>query len=105
MHFQRIRPGAKFLALAVLCVCLFPSFLRSQSTTQGAIAGTVVDSSGAAVGGAAITLRNAGTNAEINLTADPKGHFKAPQVPPGTYSVTISATGFGIYNRSEEHTS
>ena len=98
MHFQRIRPGAKFLALAVLCVCLFPSFLRSQSTTQGAIAGTVVDSSGAAVGGAAITLRNDGTNAEINLTADPNGYFKAPQVPPGTYSVTISATGFGIYN-------
>ena len=30
--------------------------------------------------------------------ADPNGYFKAPLVPPGTYTVTISAKGFGTYN-------
>ena len=28
----------------------------------------------------------------------PSGYFKAPLVPPGTYTVTISAKGFGTYS-------
>ena len=96
MYLQRIRFRAAFVALAVLC--LFPADSRAQSTTQGAIGGTVVDTSGAAVAGAAVTLHNDGTNAEFKLTADASGYFKAPLVPPGTYTVTIVAPGFGTYS-------
>jgi outer membrane receptor protein involved in Fe transport len=85
------------LALAVLCLCLFPVASRGQSTTQGAIAGTILDASGAAVPGAAITLHNDGTNAELRLTTDANGYFKAPLIPPGTYTVTISMVGYGTY--------
>jgi outer membrane receptor protein involved in Fe transport len=98
MYLQRIRFRAAFVALAVLCLFLFPADSRAQSTTQGAIGGTVVDTSGAAVAGAAVTLHNDGTNAEFKLTADASGYFKAPLVPPGTYTVTIAATGFGTYS-------
>ncbi len=76
-----------------LCLGLFSGFARAQSTTQGAIAGTVVDASGAVVPGAAVTLHNDGTSAEFKLVADASGYFKAPLVPPGTYTVTISAHG------------
>ncbi len=31
-------------------------------------------------------------------SSDPSGYFKVPLVPPGTYTVTISAKGFGIYS-------
>ena len=68
-----------------------------QSTTQGAIAGTVEDVSSAAIPGAAITIHNNGTNAEEHLTADSSGYFDAPLVEPGTYTVTIAAQGFGEY--------
>jgi len=98
MHLQRIRTSAVFIALAIVSLCLFSSGASAQSTTQGAIGGTVVDSSGAAVAGASVTLHNNGTNAEFKLTADASGYFKAPLVPPGTYTVTISSSGFGTYS-------
>ena len=98
MFVHRIRTSAAFAALAVLCLCFFSVASRGQSTTQGAIAGTILDASGAAVPGVAITLHNVGTNAEFRLTSDANGYFKAPLVPPGTYTVTIAMAGYGTYS-------
>jgi hypothetical protein len=78
--------------LAALCLVVNP--LLAQSTTQGAIGGTVFDSTEASVPNAAVTIHNDGTNAEIHLAADQSGYFKAPLVEPGTYTVTIMASGF-----------
>lgn len=86
------------LAVCLLCLCLLSAVSSAQSTTQGALAGTVVDSTGAVVPGAAVTLHNDGTSAEFNLVADSNGYFKAPLVPPGVYTVTITAPGFGTYS-------
>ena len=97
MSLQRIRTNLGFAALAVFCLCFFPVALGGQSTTQGAIAGTVLDASGSVVPGASITLQNEGTNAEFKLTTDAGGYFKAPLVPPGTYTVTITMAGYGTY--------
>lgn len=88
----------KWLAVCLLCFGLFSVFTRAQSTTQGGIAGTVVDTSGAVIPGAAVTLHNDATSAEFKLISDDGGYFKAPLVPPGTYTVTIVASGFGTYN-------
>jgi hypothetical protein len=74
---------------------------RAQSTTEGAIAGTVEDSTSAAVPNAAITIRNDGTNAEKHLVSDGSGYFIAPLLEPGTYTVTIDAAGFG--KETEDH--
>ena len=88
--------------LPVLLALFFSltSFSHAQSTTQGAIAGTVQDASGAVISGATVTLHNNGTNAEIKLTTDSSGYFKAPLVEPGTYTVTIGAPGYGDYTAS-----
>jgi len=69
----------------------------AQSTTQGAIGGTVFDKTDATVPKASITIHNDGTNAELHLTADDSGYFKAPLLEPGTYSVTVSSPGFSQY--------
>lgn len=88
---------------AVVCLLLATMMLSislpavAQSSTQGAIAGTVQDASGAVVGSAAITIRNTGTGFTLNQTADASGFFKAPLLEPGTYSVTIMASGFATY--------
>jgi hypothetical protein len=97
MTFNRIRTGISCLAMLTLALCLGPIALEAQTTTEGAIAGTVEDPSGAIVGGAAVTIHNVATNAEIALTADNSGYFKAPLLEPGTYTVTLSANGFGSY--------
>jgi len=67
---------------------------KAQSTTEGAIAGTVFDANNGVLSGAAILIHNDGTNAEFKLTSDDSGYFKAPLLPSGIYTVTVSAAGF-----------
>lgn len=92
-----LRKGLLCLALLTAVPCCTVHSLYAQSTTQGAIAATVMDVSGAVISGATITLHNAGTDAEVTLTSDDSGFFKSPQLPPGIYTVTIKAAGFGEY--------
>jgi hypothetical protein len=72
--------------------------MLAQSTTQGAIGGTVFDATGAVIGKATVTIHNNATNAEQLLTTDDSGNFKAPLVEPGTYTVTVAAAGFEGYH-------
>jgi len=97
----RIRVSHKLMAWCAAAVCGFAGLTANgQSTTQGGIAGTVEDATNAMVPGAAITIHNDGTNVEQHLTADSSGYFKAPLLEPGTYTVTISASGFGDFKSS-----
>ncbi|GGG98707.1 TonB-dependent receptor [Silvibacterium dinghuense] len=89
--------GVRGCAFALVWAGLCWPVAKAQSTTQGAIAGTVEDATGAVIGGANVVLHNNGTNAEIKLTTDASGYFKAPLVNPGIYTVTITASGFGDY--------
>ena len=86
--------------LAAVLLSVGMAAASAQSSTQGAIAGTVEDVTSAVVPSATITIRNNGTNAEQHLTADSSGYFKAPLVEPGNYTVTVVATGFGEYSAS-----
>ncbi len=83
--------------LALACV-LIPAALglasHAQSTTQGAIAGTVFDPGQAAVPNATIVIHSDGTNADITIKAGTGGEFRAPQLTPGTYTITVTAPGF-----------
>ncbi|HSY69071.1 MAG TPA: TonB-dependent receptor [Edaphobacter sp.] len=87
--------------LLVAAASLVTSPLLAQSSTQGAIGGTVFDTTDAVVPKAAVTIHNDGTNADIHLSADDSGYFKAPLVEPGTYTVTILAKGFRDYRANQ----
>ena len=80
-------------ALGVLALCS-AGFAAAQSTTDGAIAGTVFDATNAAIPGAKVIIHSNGTNAEQALTTGAAGEYRAPQLAPGTYTVTITAPGF-----------
>jgi hypothetical protein len=73
----------------------------AQSTTQGAIAGTAEDATGAVISAATITIHNDATNAEQHLTADSSGYFKAPLLEPGSYTVTVASPNFKEYRASK----
>jgi Carboxypeptidase regulatory-like domain/TonB dependent receptor len=70
---------------------------RAQSTTEGAIGGTVYDSTGAVVAGAQVVIHNNGTNAEQTATADESGYFRVSSLQPGTYTVSIKHPNFASY--------
>src|SRR5262245_52647568 len=95
-----MKPGRTLTWIAALCFCvatLLCSSANAQSTTDGAIGGTVEDSSGAAVSGAKVTAKNNGTNAEWSTTTDDTGYFRIPKIAPAEYTVTVDATGFAAY--------
>jgi len=83
------------LAVVFVAAGLVSGTAPAQSTTQGAIAGTVEDSTNALIPSAKITIHNVATNAEQSVTADNSGYFKVPLLEPGTYTVTITAANFG----------
>jgi hypothetical protein len=89
----------KMATLALCCALLFvaTTAVLAQSTTQGAIGGTVFDPTNAAIVNATVTIHNDATNAEQTLTSDSSGYFKAPLLEPGTYTVTVAAAGFSGY--------
>lgn len=82
------------LTWALLCFC---GLSMAQSTTEGAIAGTVYDSKNAVVPNAQVSVRNDATNAGQMITTDASGQFRAIKLQPGTYTVTVTAGGFSTY--------
>ena len=77
---------------ALLCTSAF-----AQSTTEGAIGGTVYDGAGAVVPNASVVVHNNGTNAEQRVTTDSSGYFRVRQLQPATYTVTVTSQGFAPY--------
>jgi Carboxypeptidase regulatory-like domain len=71
--------------------------LSAQSTTDGAIGGTVTDPSGGAVPDASVSIQNLATNAQASKTTDGSGRYLIPHLQPGVYSLEISAKGFAAY--------
>src|SRR6266567_1500145 len=86
-----------FLVLVSLVVCVlslvFADVLRAQ-VDRGSVAGTVTDSSGAIVPGAAITLTNVATDQSTKLTTDTSGSYVANLLHIGTYRVAAEKEGF-----------
>src|ERR1700737_2498953 len=66
-------------------------FGQSESAS---IVGTVMDSSGAALPGVTISIRNTQTNATFNAQSAGDGNYTSPPLQPGSYSVTAEAQGF-----------
>jgi hypothetical protein len=90
------------LAFAALGLSLsIVSTARAQSTTDGAIGGTVFDASGAVVPGATVVVHNNGTNAEQTQTTDPAGFYRALKLEPAVYTVTVTATGFETFKAEQ----
>jgi hypothetical protein len=59
------------------------------------MAGEVTDSSGAALAGATVTLKNAATGLQFTATTNASGAYRFSEIPPGEgYEATFTATGF-----------
>jgi hypothetical protein len=73
---------------------LLPSIAGAQSTTTGAVSGTVTDPSGAIVPLAAVELVSKDTNAAQTQTTNAAGQYLFSGVRPGQYKITVKMKGF-----------
>jgi hypothetical protein len=73
---------------------LLISTAAPAQTFRGTILGTVTDSQGAVVTGAKVTARNVNTGLERSTTTTTDGSYAIPELPIGTYTVTVSQSGF-----------
>src|ERR1700739_3444111 len=86
------------LFAGLLFLLSFTLSAGAQSAVDGAVGGNVLDSSGAVIANASVTVRNLGTNAQQLAVTDASGYFRVLHLQPGTYQVTIAASGFDTYD-------
>src|SRR5712691_9180769 len=84
-----------FASLLVLAICALSAM--AQSTTTGAINGAVTNPNKEVVTGATVTIKNNDTNKEATATTDDNGGFKVSNLDPGTYTMTVNASGFAPF--------
>ena len=81
------------LVFAILLLALTNGRAQSGGAT-GTIVGTVVDSTGALIAGAQVSITETDTNVSAQTTASSSGSFTVASLKPGTYRVTAVAHGF-----------
>jgi hypothetical protein len=66
----------------------------AAQSDRGTIAGSILDSTGAAVGGATVTLKGADTGSTYRAVSTPEGVYRVSDIAIGRYDVTVEAQGF-----------
>jgi len=84
-------------ARIILVFVLLAAVTLSAQTFRGTILGTVTDPSGAVVAGAKVTVKNAGTGLERTTETSADGSYALPELPIGTYTVTVTLIGFQTF--------
>ncbi len=82
-----------------ICVLSFSATLFGQAAS-GTITGVITDPTGAAVAGASVEAKNSETNVSFPTVATGTGAYSIVNLPPGPYSVTVTAQGFKKLIRS-----
>lgn len=103
--------GFRFIVGFLAALFILPLATQTAfAANTGDISGTVTDANGAAIQGAAVTIKNLDTGASrTGLPTNDYGQFSVPQVEIGNYQVVVAKTGFKEYSekvlvRSGENT-
>jgi len=84
-------------ALLAVLLAGMAAYLSAQSFNTGTLIGTATDPSGAVVPGARIVLQDAATNQSRIVLTNSSGQYSFPAVPPGTYSLRATHSGFSEF--------
>jgi Carboxypeptidase regulatory-like domain/TonB dependent receptor-like, beta-barrel len=93
----RLSIRAFAIGIVVLSFLTPATVVWAQTAVDGAIAGTVADSSGAAIPKATVLVHSTATNADTTVVSDASGYFRVSRLVPGDYTVKVSGSGFADY--------
>src|SRR5947208_13427021 len=68
--------------------------------TVGSISGTVRDSNGGGLPGVTVEAKSSAAQGTHTALSDPNGIYRLPLLPPGTYNVTFTLSGFAKLART-----
>src|SRR6185437_8723468 len=88
------------VGLVAGCALLVSFALPLAAQNNADVAGTVRDSSGSVIPGAALKLTNEATGVIRSNPADGTGVYSFPNVQPGIYDLSVSAAGFQTQKRT-----
>jgi hypothetical protein len=91
---MRFTTSIRLLALVATLALLIPSVVLGQSTTTGAISGTVTDQSGAVLADVNVALKSVEKGFTQSTKSNAQGLYQFQLLEPGTYSITITAANF-----------
>ncbi len=91
---RRMRTAGPRIFVAALLLLLVTPTQSAAQEAGGTIQGSLTDQGGGAIASAAVTIRNTGTGIERNAVTNETGFYSAPNLVPGPYEITFTATGF-----------
>jgi hypothetical protein len=90
-------------AVVIAALAVAPVWATAQSAVHsGSITGTVTDTTGAVIPGAAITITNPLSGYTRSAVTDDAGHYDFQNLPFNHYHIVISAKGFGALSQDAE---
>ena len=89
------------LLSAVLSLALAAPALAQSQAANGAIEGTISDSSGGVLPGVTVVIVNTETGVERTVVTNEKGIYRAPLLPLGTYKVSAELQGFKKFEQTD----
>jgi hypothetical protein len=98
---DKIRMKKRFgvLLIALFVLVLVAPMARAQSMFAS-LNGTVQDAQGAVVVGAGVSVRNAASGETQTAVSNKEGYFSFPELPAGTYQLTVVAKGFQKFHET-----
>lgn len=78
------------LLVAILCL----TTIITAQTESARVQGTVTDTSGAAIAGATVTVRDLGTSREVSAQTNEEGNYSILALQPGRYQITVTQSNF-----------
>ncbi|MFN0171861.1 MAG: carboxypeptidase regulatory-like domain-containing protein [Bryobacteraceae bacterium] len=81
------------VGFSAICLSLCTAPLSGQQESAS-ITGQITDASGGVVPGAVVTIRNQASGISFVSTSDADGFYRAPQLRPAVYTLSVTAAGF-----------
>jgi len=78
----------------LLLICVLSGKEAGAQVSGGTILGSIRDTSGANVARARVSIKNTATGITTTVTTNESGLYRVPNLIPGTYQITASASGF-----------
>ena len=92
----------RFCAYAPSAVVLAISATTLAQNATTSLRGVVRDQSGAVVPGATVVLNDRASGQTLTTTSKASGDYQLQQIPPATYDVVVSSSGFGSQTKRAE---